>query len=72
VFGFFALLPVELIAVFAVLFEAAKAKSALGDSRVRLSKNADAFLCVAREDGGTWGFSPMRVFLVRFLSRDKK
>ena len=37
--------PVEIPYVFAVLFEAAKAKSALGMNRVRLSKNAEHF-CV--------------------------
>ena len=41
VFGFFALLPVELPTVFAVLFEAAKAKFSLCNNRVRLSKNAE-------------------------------
>ncbi|MBQ8719049.1 MAG: hypothetical protein IJY66_07270 [Clostridia bacterium] len=46
------LLSVENPAVFAVPFEAAKARSALGKNRVRLSKNADAFLCVAREAAG--------------------
>jgi hypothetical protein len=41
----YAFLSVEFPAVFAVLFEAAKAKSALCDNRVRLSKNAERF-CV--------------------------
>ena len=42
-------LPVEHPAVFAVLFEAAKAKSALGSNRACLAKNAIAFFaCNAR------------------------
>ena len=48
----FAFLPTEIPSVFAVLFEAAKAKSALGSSRACLSKNATAFLCVTREGRG--------------------
>jgi hypothetical protein len=43
-------------------FETAKAKPALCDNRVRLSKNATAFLCVARDHRGDMGGSPMRVF----------
>jgi len=39
-------LPVELPSVFAVLFEAAKAKSALCNSRVRLSKKRGSVFCV--------------------------
>ena len=39
----FLLLPVELPAVFAVLFEAAKAKPAVCENRVCLAKNATAF-----------------------------
>ena len=40
-----AILPVEHPAVFAVLFEAAKAKFTLGSNRACLSKNAERF-CV--------------------------
>ncbi|MBQ8718937.1 MAG: hypothetical protein IJY66_06700, partial [Clostridia bacterium] len=67
-----AFLPVEIPSVFAVLFEAAKAKFLLCNNRARLSKNAEAFLCVARDRGGTWGSSPMRVFFRRFLCRVTK
>ena len=41
-----AFLPSENPAVFAVLFEAAKAKYALCNSRVRLSKKCDSIFCV--------------------------
>jgi hypothetical protein len=65
----FAFLPAEIPAVFAVLFEAAKAKFALVSSRACLNKNATAFLCVTREVAGIHKGrqSLMRVFFRRFL-----
>ena len=45
----FSLLSVEFPAVFAVLFEAAKAKFAVCENRVCLAKNAERFLRVTRD-----------------------
>ena len=69
VFGFFTLLPVELTAVFAVLFEAAKAKFSLCYNRVCLAKNAERFLRVTREAAGIHKGQPplMHVFFGSFL-----
>ena len=55
--------------VFAVLFEAAKAKSALGSNRACLAKNAIAFFaCNARPPTGYVRAEPLRAFsLVRFF-----
>ena len=59
-----AFLPVEIPLRFRRFFETAKAKSAFGSNRARLSKNAVAFLCVAREAGGsTRGNPPCTRFL---------
>ncbi|MBR0443410.1 MAG: hypothetical protein IIX15_03630, partial [Clostridia bacterium] len=62
-------LPVEHPAVFAVLFEAAKAKSALCPNRACLAKNAIAFFaCNARPPTGYVRAEPLRAFsLVRFF-----
>ena len=54
-----AFLPVEHPYVFAVLFEAAKAKSAIGSNRVCLAKNATAFFaCNTRPQSGFLGAGP--------------
>ena len=64
----FDVLSVENPAVFAVLFEAAKAKSALCDNRACLAKNAIAFFaCNARPPGGHGGPPPCAFSLVRFF-----
>ena len=56
-------LPVELPAVFAVLFEAAKAKFALCGNRVRLSKKRECvFVCSTRSGGSTRGLVPLYTF----------
>ncbi len=56
--------------VFAVLFEAAKAMFWLSCDRVRVSRK----IALAREDAGICKGQPplTNVFLVRFLSFDKK
>ena len=68
-FGTHRIHPVETPSVFAVLFEAAKAKSALCDSRVCLAKNAERFLRVTREVAGIHKGrqSLMHVFFGSFL-----
>ena len=64
-------LSVEIPYVFAVLFEAAKAKFLLCKNRVCLAKNAKAFFaCNTRPQGGHGG-SPPCAFFGSFLSRDK-
>ena len=60
----FDVLSVENPVVFAVLFEAAKAKSALCDNRACLAKNAIAFFaCSARPQSGSIGAGPYARFL---------
>ena len=64
----FNFLPVENPAVFAVLFEAAKAKFAVCNNRACLAKNAVAFFaCNARPQGGHGGPPPCAFSFVYFF-----